>query len=386
MKNKYLRTHFFLFPFEGLNLFTKLTNIQSLPLSSLFGALIYIFQERPIKSIAKLFIVILMYYFFLQPIELLPFAKQSISVSIGIFYCFFVVKFHEKFNIKELNLILLTLPFVLLASFFDNYDSIFRLRGSFSEPAHLGDYLLMLLIPILLLNYDRLKKYAFYTAAIVLLIIAISTFSTLTIARFFILLFSLVVCFFNFQRLIILLALISSLVIIIFISPPNHIQYGFYRIYDVLSEGKLVYNFPSLVDRVYPIFYSIKSLFDGYIFGRGPGADWYFRHEVFDINYLNIILPYKKSTSLMNSFMGKMILYWGLIPIIGLGFWYYKILKVIDFNSNRDRLVLAISISTVLNSFFGIANFSLPYFWFWIGICSVYFLKKPTDNLGEINK
>lgn len=88
----------------------------------------------------------------------------------------------------------------------------------------------------------------------------------------------------------------------------------------------------------------------------------------------------------MNSFMGKMILYWGLIPIIGLGFWYYKILKVIDFNSNRDRLVLAISISTVLNSFFGIANFSLPYFWFWIGICSVYFLKKPTDNLGEINK
>lgn len=166
-------------------------------------------------------------------------------------------------------------------------------------------------------------------------------------------------------------------------SPPNHVQYGLLKIYEVINAGKLVYGFPSLVDRVYPIFYSIKSLLNGYIFGMGPGADWLFKDIVFDPSFLNAVLPYKSSTSIMNSFTAKLMLYWGIIPFILIGEWIRRVTKVSDFSNSKDRMYLFILASVFSNSFFGLGNFTFPYVWFWIGVSSVYFFKRPCEKDQE---
>jgi hypothetical protein len=386
---KFFPTLLLLLPIEFFPLIAAKHSASLPPISLLasFLALTFLpFNKSyfiPFSCISALNLLYLVILYF-SGYELWAPLRQTIAFTIGFLFFLTCLKYINRQNIQKcLSIINLTfliiVPFSLLTLQLDP----FRLKSTFTEPAHFGDYIALVLLPCLFIQYKIMNRKYFYGLILLATILLILTFSTLSIARLIILLTSFMILFFNWKLFAGFLFFLSGIFSLFFILPENHVQYGLERVYEVIQSRSLSYNFPSLVDRVYPVIYSVKTLMKGYVFGLGPGSDWLFRTTVFDEVFLNTVLPYKSSTSIMNSFMGKMILYWGILPLLFLGFWLKRIFKKADLSCFQDRCFLAIISSTIMNSFFGIGNFTFPYFWFWIGISTVYFFKKPMYTFGK---
>lgn len=331
---------------------------------------------RPTLWIGSIFLFIALncIYFTFFRVEYLPFIKQISSVILGSSILVFLPLQNDWAEIKRIfKFTQLSLLPALILFFLDWNHVPFRLQGTFSEPSHLGDFLIMLLIPCSTFLYLETKKKQYVFVVGIGVIAGILTFSTLTIARLLILAISLLMLHFSIKRAIIASGSFIALISGFLFSGPNHVQYGLMRVLDLLRSGELPYNFASLVDRVYPVIYGFKAISSGYIFGLGPGSDWYAKSIIFDEAFLTLILPFKNSTSIANSFMGKMVIYWGIIPIMLLGLWGAYIYRRYDKTISEERILLAISISTIINSFFGLGNFSFPYVWFWLGISLAYY-------------
>lgn len=355
--------------------------VQSLSIVSVSTLLVMVRYRQTIflKGLGVFLGLNLLYPLFI-PVESAPFFKQQLAFVIGSSVSFYIFLYWDWKTIHRVFHAMM-FSFVPVAFFFtfDFFSKPFRLKGTFTEPAHLGDYLTLLMIPSLIMLFHLEKKNKYLAFLIAIFVLALGTFSTLTLMRLIVFAIAFLLFHFSLKIFSLFLFVFSSIVCLFLLSGTNHVQYGLEKSFELFTTGDLPFSFPSLVDRVYPNIYAFKLMGKGFLLGLGPGSDWYAKEIVFDDRYLNLILPYKSSTSIANSLIAKLIIYWGFIPIIALFSWVWKIKNKFRGGNPCDRIVCSIALGISLNSFFGLGNFSFPYFWFWIGVVSVYFFKNLTE-------
>lgn len=318
-------------------------------------------------------------------VDFYPVFRQLFGMTLGII-TFIVLRSGFEINpFRSLRLVLYSLYLILL--FILMFDIIlngrfYRLYGSFTEPSHLGQYLVFIVIPSILLldNISTKRKYIMLSITILIILF---TFSLSTYIRLilFLLLYSLLG---NFKEKIKYFILILTFLILSFgtftmLFKDSYVTVQLTKNLEFLIGGFNIENATaSLLDRI-QFLYIIKSFFESLginaVWGIGAGLEKYYMHLLYQTELLDVILSVKAVPSYITSFWAKILLYGGFIGCIIFATVLLQsvkvLMKIIDIRSRN--IVLSVLLSVYIYAFFGLGPFQSIELWFWIAFVDGYY-------------
>lgn len=134
---------------------------------------------------------------------------------------------------------------------------------------------------------------------------------------------------------------------------------------EVYRTPDLMYDleYMTLFDRFYPLYSSIVQFTSwNRVLGLGFGGDYYEFVNIFPAQSHAAMKAIKPSLSYYNALTPKIILYLGVLGIAGLIWSSVKALRC------KNPMIKIAMLNILITSLWGIANFSLPYFWLWFAL------------------
>jgi len=323
-----------------------------------------------------------------EKLNFYPVFRQVGGLTIGIITFFVLRSTFEKNPFKSLGFVkyalFIILLFVLINDIILN-DRFFRLCGSFTEPSHLGQYLVFILLPsILLLSNVSSKKKNIMIGLVLLLIFLTFSLSTYIRLFLFLLFFFLMGNFKEKLKYFMYSILILFIFIIMFLTifKDSYVVIQFTKNLELLNYLSWKYATASLIDRIQFLFI-IKNFFNlglNTLWGIGLGFEKFYMHLLYPPEVLDVILNIKQVESYINSFWGKILLYSGLIGWITFVLTLLNTARILTktLDVQKKRIILATLLSTYIYAFFGIAAFQTIELWFWIAFidaCYIYMRK-----------
>lgn len=387
------------FYLEGV--FSKIMNVQTLPVFAVISLLFIIILIPYLKLSTKLVIFILsliLYLFLISIISLIlsnfSFIDLMLRVFTSIFFAlsmFLFLSFIIKvFNDRELDIFIISgflIVFILSIIEFFVYKKRVTAFSMFSEPSHLGYYISMIVIPFLILRKNRLNYKFFYLLLAFSLINLFLTFSATSFYALFLFLISLSLLSLSnlglfLKNLFILLSLALVIYIVFFnIYPENYLNImvtstikGIFYEQDVLfsylysfsDRFQFLFIFPHLVNGID----SAEQLFF-FFFGYGVGSERTYFEKIFP-TYLFFVSEIKAG-SYLTSLQSKLLIYGGLTLFTLLNILWLKLfLKVRKINKILSSIILTV----FLYSFSGLGALGLPILWFWMAFAFNYLNNK----------
>lgn len=308
----------------------------------------------------------------------MPIARQAISFALG-GLVFLGLK--ESFRVstdKVMRCILFSsIPFL----FFGIYQRLTgflapfypRIQGLFYEPSYYGDYLTLILAPTLCYQLINLKNNTNYTKAFIFLVSTLLLLNLLfvesgTAILKFLSFFIIATAFYpmSLKNKLYVTILASVFLIGIMFMFGGYVLKIWSLAIEVASEPNKFFKYHTFYDRFYPLYPALKNLlsFEGF-FGLGFGGDYYEFTNLYPASTHKEMIATKPSLSYFNSFASKIILYLGFPGLIWYLSLYKKCLRI-------NKYIVKIGLLNVLiSSLWGVANFSLPYLWFWLALTKI---------------
>lgn len=318
-------------------------------------------------------------------VDIYPIFRQIGGLTLGLI-TFIILRFSFEANPKKaLKFLLYSVYIILLfVLIFDIglHKNFVRLYGTFTEPSHLGQCLVFILLPTALLVNDISRKNKYIILSIVLLLIFL-TFSLSTYIRFslFLIFLTLLGNLRQKFKYFIYTSLIVSLIIIVFstVFKNSYVVYQFSLNFFAFKNLDITaYATASLIDRI-QLIYIIKNISNlglNSLWGIGAGFEQYYLQLLYPPEILNTILSVKQVPSYINSFWGKVLIYYGIIGSIMLVLILIKTLKISAkiLNYREKKILQAALLSIYTYAFFGLAPLQSIELWFWIAFIDGYYL------------
>ena len=300
----------------------------------------------------------------------------AFSLGIVVFKCFQILR--DKYSFEQISTYIVACSiFPLALGFFEKASGQMigkfpRIDSFFSEPAHFGDYLILLVAPLLigqLSRWSRLPKalklaYTSLAAGLILCILFLQSGTALL--KFGTLVF-LFVCFYPLKKRFKFSIAATALMIIVYVT---FFKQGYVNA--ILGYAIKIYNDPSLFfhpmhytifDRFYSIYSATTNLFSlRGVIGLGFGGDYYEFKNLFPESVQGDLVWIKPTFSYFNSFTSKVFLYFGVA-----GVTWFIFLLIRSFKCRNVILKIAL-LNVLIASLWGLGNFSLPYVWFWLSM------------------
>lgn len=296
--------------------------------------------------------------------------RQGGSLAVGVaLYIFFRGYTHDVTKIFYW----IRFSFIVLIPYIAYEIVIFFLEGTrvkitFSEPSHLGHYLVFMVIPSIFLtpsaNYIKYLLLSFVLVGLLCTVSLTGLFQAFILAMVFVLRSN----------------WITGAVITIFVGFFGIIIYTFYQdsylvsnlmnfvSYDNFSRGLATSG--SLVDRFYSFYVPTTNLGSNLsLFGNGLGSD---------VAYYVSLIPsesrhlYDGSRNSIASFYGKAVFYGGLPLLVFLSFWIGRLYR----RASSD--VRLFSVPVFVAAFYSLGAMQSPYIWFWL--CILKFSGRKQSN------
>jgi hypothetical protein len=357
----------------------------------LFPALIYVLinikkivWNDPIKkqlaflTLYGLILAVSRYYYIYDRHELLiaPIFRQAVSFIFGsTLFIFFQLLFKKHdFNLVGKGICYSSIPFLFIGvsqHFNGNLVGFFpRIVSLFSEPSYYGDYLVLLILPFLvqeLIKFRLLNLIEKYILGLITILwlmnfVAIQSGTAIlklgTLIVFLIAIFPLALR----QRTLIFLSFTGFTLLFIFFF-EGYAADSFHYGIRILSSPDLFLKNHTFYDRFFPIYVVFKNFLSlNGITGLGFGGDYYEFYNLYPKVTHEVMLLSKPTLSFFNSFTSKVVLYFGILGVL----WF---LKLFLFCLKTKSSILKVAIlCTLISTFWGLSNFSLPYLWFWLAL------------------
>lgn len=390
-------SYLFLFGFTVENILCGVVGVQTFSLALLISPLVIFLNRKRLNllSPSMVFIIFLFIYgsvvYFLNYYshnQYSPLIRQMLSFIAGV--CLYLASslVIKSLGFSKISKVILISSFpVLLAGVIQKISGIGyvaegRVSAFFSEPAHYGDYLVLLLSPFLFNELVSLKnkqiRWKYFISVISLfwglnLVFVQSGTALLKLGSLIMLIFLIFPKFLKQKIIIILASSILSVFCLIIENSyvSNLVEIGL----RILKNPEIFMSSHNFYDRFYPIVGSVKFLIESKnIFGYGLGADYFEWKNIFISSQYEAQLLMKPSGSFLNSNFSKLILYFGVLGIA----WIVYLFKR-AFKANSPFLKIGF-LNVILACFWGIASFAQPYLWFWLALVE-YEKNNPDQNL-----
>lgn len=314
----------------------------------------------------------------LEKTSYIPFFKQTISFSIGIILFFYLSTFLKKYDMKTIisNALISSVPFLCVGLFqlvlekkvFSHVRSI----GLFSEPSYYAQYLTCFIFPFFVginsFAHDYRSKFLFFLISLFAVFNLIWTQSGTGLLAFLMLGFFYFL-FIDKKKLyktkiaIPSVLAVSALVIFSISQEDSYVKMMSMRMLDVVTGKTPATELHSFYDRFYHLVLVLSYNLDlSYFFGHGFGSDYLYFNRLFPTEIQSQMILDKPTLSFLNSFLSKILFYNGLFSVL---FYAYAIRLTLVSKNFFNKVGLA---TTIVTSIWGIANFSIPYFWFWLAL------------------
>lgn len=309
----------------------------------------------------------------------LPILRHSISFILG-WSLFLSFKYlAEKYTLLDISRSLVISASVPLV--YGLYEKLsghkvgtifYRIDSFFSEPSYYGDYLVLLVAPCLLnvaSNFKRLEINwkIFYILLVTLFFINLFSLQSGTALMKF---GSLLCCFFFLYPVPIrvklgLVALGMMPMLYLTFIDKGYIN-AIWNYVIVLRQNPglfFTWEYYTIYDRFFSIYTATANIISiNGLVGLGFGGDYYEFKNLFPPSTHADLLRIKPSLSFFTSLTARLFVYFGIFGVI-LQIWLYlKCLKT-------KNIVIRIGfLNLLVTCLWGLANFSLPYLWFWLAL------------------
>lgn len=311
-----------------------------------------------------------------EDLLIMPIFRQAIAFLLG-WTLLIVFRDHlAKTGLKNISfaIAVTSIPFLLLGIYQQCVGHLIgyftRVISTFTEPSYFADYLILTICPFLIFcfsdfkNYSRNKKWLIISTSFLWfanLVFVQSGNAVLKLA-------TLAFCFLLFYPMRLKLRLIIFSIVAAFVFFLVFIYKGYVNallvyVLDIYNNPSAFFRIHTFYDRFFPIYAAIKNLFtiEGFL-GLGFGGDYFEFKNLYPPSTHAVMLEAKPTLSFFNSFAGKVILYFGFLGLCGLLYLFSLGFKL------KNSLLKVAYLNVLISSLWGIANFSLPYFWIWFAI------------------
>lgn len=247
----------------------------------------------------------------------------------------------------------------------------YRFRGPFTEPSHLAESIVLVVLPLALIYKYKTNL----NKIITLTLIGLSFILTFSLSGvIYLLLFLFFYFFFTIAKrnvkLFIELSLFSivfSCLFIFFVKNLPGSRYLILQFLALLSDPTLS---PSFVDRS-SFWLSLKNLnLQSLLTGYGLGGESVYYKEIFERDIANIIISVKAHGFMMGSFWGKIIVaggIWSFIAFASVIVLAYKQIKTLNFlDKNEKNIIKSVLFTIAITATFTLGPFQKPIIWFWL--------------------
>jgi hypothetical protein len=278
---------------------------------------------------------------------------------------------------------------IFLFSVYEISKGIYRIKSTFTEPAHLGEYIVFIYLPWFLLRKENIKKANKIFILSSLLLITLLTFSTTTYIRL-ILFFSSYMLFSvslkNKIKILILTSLSIAIITFVVFSTENYakgmINYS-------LTATSLEEQSVSFVDRF--SFWIMMARLGKYVtnvntfnilFGSGLGNESNLKYYLQSSIYEKILTAKGTTASKIPNLWGKIYVYGGFIGLLIYLLFYFSLFKDIKkttIDPYKKSILYSITLSLFLYQSIGNGYFHSLTNWFFL---AYIFSKSSILNYG----
>lgn len=243
-----------------------------------------------------------------------------------------------------------------------------RITATFQEPAHFGDFLIFILLPMFFMSLSHaqtLRQRLLHLAYGLLLLFNILGIQSGTglIKIALMMAWAMLLAPMGRKLKLTLLAMTAVFMALIIYVGSGYVQELIGLAYQVWNNPNVFFQHNTFYDRLYPIYPALKNLLDPIgLFGLGFGGDYYEFKNLYPTSVHAEMLNMKHSLSYFNSFASKVVLFFGFFGVLLLGLMAKTAWKA---PSPWTRTVALTALTCTL---MGLSNFALPYLWFWLAM------------------
>ena len=291
--------------------------------------------------------------------------RQTISYVLGLTLFSYFLRNKNFLNPKYLgstiNLcVLLIIPLVLYQVLILGH----RAQGFSSEPSHLGDVLVLVILPFIFLSWKE-NRFNFLALSLSLIFL-VMTFSMTSFLKFVIL----IMVFLILRSFVLLCLFISGTFLIAYIilvsDTDLYIVNIFNNDFNALITLQLVSFSGSFVDRfIWPFMLFDIQTDIRLFFGGGFGCELSCFFPLIDQEVASIIKSVKSDPASLSPFYAKKVFYFGIIPSVFVSLLYAFKLGYLRKRGRVSDIEFSIFITVSISALFSIGPFWLPYIWMW---------------------
>lgn len=383
-------------PVQRLNLFNiiavfLLLNLKYIKRSPLFILLLFFCLYSLFITLFNIYIYIVFYYKILDKEIMLGILRQLAGLFVGISTYLSIREIFRsgrfsflKYSVASILLILISvLVFDVILE-----HKFFRIEATFTEPSHLGQFLVFVVLPSILLVRRQVPRYVLLFLVLTLIFM---TFSFTTYVRFIIFLLYLFLFserFLHKFKIMIIILLITTIGFALFFLtfPNSYVVYQVEKnIQAIFFMNSIEHATASLIDRMQILFIILNfaSLGLNSIIGIGLGFERLYMTVIYPEDVLNTVLSAKQFPSYINSFWGKIILYNGVIGFLIFLYVLYisfRVLRQYCKAKNEIYIIRSTLFAIYTYALIGLAPFQSTELWFWLAFIDAYYLKHKNWN------
>lgn len=381
----------FFIPFEGLFFLLGLP-VQSF---SLFAALtmvtlLYWFDKITKTPKTPILVILFILYSYLLLISMINimiypeqvefFIRQFVSLTIGIteflFLRYIFIVSTEKSILKYS---LLGFYSVTIFSILDILNRKYRIQSLFTEPSHLGQYLVFVILPLLLVYRKNMSRLHLLFVLSLILIQLVLTYSSTAFIKLILLLIGFLFLSSKIS--------VSNKVFILIVSAAFTFGMYYYlfeldidnymqRVITESLSAESIEDMPlTVIDRLILLY--ILSNFHiniGSFFGYGLGGEAINYTKFLTPDISSLILSVKEFGFSINSFYAKILVNGGMIAL-SLYIWLIYITFMSIKKVQGDNILKSVLFAIFSYMLIGMANFSMIEIWFWIAFVDAEYVK-----------
>lgn len=336
--------------------------LEKVKITKISSYLIYLITYLVAVSIINLYINIELFYSFLRQLSSLLF-----GITLFFFFRYIIMNTSEKILVRYM---MLGYYIVTVFSIFDIVQNNFRVQSLFSEPSHLGQYLVFLILPSLVLFKKHFSRWEYLIIFSLLMLQLMLTYSTTAMIKIILIIIG--VLFFTkkitflsklMMFAITLLLLFSLFYYINYINDNNYMSMMLNATMSALEGGRIPL---SILDRAsfWVILYYIQPSIHMF-FGYGIGGDAINYMNIFPENIAMQIMTVKQFGFTINSFFGKLLVYGGIFAILLYFVVFYKAYKALSKQPQYEFLK-AVLFAIFCYETMGMGVYTMVEIWFWL--------------------
>jgi hypothetical protein len=393
-----------LIPFE--NLFRTLgfnISVYSFPTFSILGSffLLIILDRKKLKIIkAKRILYLLFSYLIFASLQIIfitdsfviySFFRALLSATLGFISLEIFEYIFSTYTYKQINKgLILGYLFIILFSVYEIFKGVHRVKATFTEPAHLGEYLVFIYIPWFLIQKSNIKKVTLSILLGSLFLIILLTFSTTTYIRLLLFIMSYMMFRDSIKAKMKIIFGVALLVTVIAFTVFYTENYAKSMImYSIKTGTSLEDQSQSFIDRFsfWIMMFKIKEYaFDinssnifNILFGSGLGNESNLNEYVSETIYKKILSCKGETASKISNLWGKFYVYggfFGLTIYFFLCFYIFRSIKNLKADSYEKSILFSIMLTTFLYQSIGNGYFHTLSNWFFMA----YIFSKLASN------